>query len=107
MRLSLGQRQLVALARVLAQRPAIFMLDEATASIDPFTERHIQQAINAVLRGCTSILVAHRLSTVRAVDRILVLKDGAIIEQGSHDQLLAQGGHYASLYQTYFRHQIA
>lgn len=105
--LSLGQRQLVALARVLAQKPRIFILDEATASIDPFTERQIQDALRQILSGSTSILIAHRLSTVRAADRIIVLEKGRIIEEGGHDALMARGGHYASLYDTYFRHQSA
>lgn len=104
-RLSMGQRQLVALMRVLVQRPAIFILDEATASIDPFTERQIQQALNLILHKTTSILIAHRLFTVRAADRIIVLSKGSILEEGNHNQLLQQGGHYAGLYQTYFRHQ--
>ncbi len=104
-RLSMGQRQLVALMRVLVHRPAIFILDEATASIDPFTEMQIQQTTEMILRQSTSILIAHRLSTVRAVDRIIVLDHGRIIEEGSHAQLMTQGGHYASLYDTYFRHQ--
>jgi ABC-type multidrug transport system fused ATPase/permease subunit len=104
-RLSLGQRQLVALARVLLQDPAILLLDEATASIDPFTEAQVQEALAAVLRGRTSIVIAHRLSTVRAADRIIVLRSGKIIEAGDHEGLLAQGGHYAELYTTYFRHQ--
>jgi ATP-binding cassette subfamily B protein len=103
--LSMGQRQMVSLLRVLVQRPAIFILDEATASIDPFTEWQIQQALNMILANTTSILIAHRLSTVKAADRIIVLEDGAIIEEGDHDGLLAQGGHYAELYNTYFRHQ--
>lgn len=103
--LSMGQRQLVALLRVLMQKPAIFVLDEATASIDPFTEWQIQQALNMILAESTSILIAHRLSTVKAADRIIVLEKGKIIEEGSHNGLLVQGGHYATLYNTYFRHQ--
>ena len=104
-RLSMGQRQIVSLLRVLAQQPAIFVLDEATASIDPFTEWQIQQALGMILTGTTSILIAHRLSTVQAADRIIVLEEGRIIEEGNHLSLLDKGGHYASLYTTYFRHQ--
>lgn len=104
-RLSLGQRQLVALARVLLQDPAILLLDEATASIDPFTEAQIQNGLDLVMRGRTSIIIAHRLSTVKSADRIIVMRSGQIIEEGTHDTLLAQGGHYADLYTTYFHHQ--
>ena len=103
--LSMGQRQLVALMRVLVQRPAIFILDEATASIDPFTEAQIQDATELILKQSTSILIAHRLSTIRAVDRIIVLRNGKIIEEGNHTDLIKMDGHYAELYNTYFRHQ--
>jgi ATP-binding cassette subfamily B protein len=91
--------------RVLVQNPAIFILDEATASVDPFTEWQIQQALNLILKNSTSILIAHRLSTVKAADRIVVMRKGTIIEEGSHEGLLNQQGHYAELYNTYFRHQ--
>ncbi|GAP18272.1 ABC transporter ATP-binding protein [Levilinea saccharolytica] len=103
--LSMGQRQIVSLIRVLVQKPTIFILDEATASVDPFTEWQIQQALNLILSSTTSFLIAHRLSTVKSADRILVMRSGKIIETGSHQDLLAQGGHYAELYNTYFRHQ--
>jgi ABC-type multidrug transport system fused ATPase/permease subunit len=104
-RLSLGQRQLVALARVLLQDPSVFILDEATASVDPFTEAQIQAGLDTVMHDRTSIVIAHRLSTVRSADRIIVMRAGRIIEEGTHASLLAQGGHYAELYNTYFRHQ--
>ncbi|NJP06252.1 MAG: ABC transporter ATP-binding protein [Chloroflexaceae bacterium] len=103
--LSLGQRQLVALARVILQNPAIFLLDEATASIDPFTESQIQTSLDMIMQGRTSIIIAHRLSTVRSVDRIIVMRQGRIIEEGTHQELLSQKGHYAELFETYFRHQ--
>jgi len=89
----------------LVQKPSIFILDEATASIDPFTETQIQEALELILAQSTSFLIAHRLSTVRSADRIIVLQRGAIIEQGDHEALMEQGGHYAELYNTYFRHQ--
>jgi len=104
-RLSMGQRQLAALARVMLQDPAILILDEATASVDPFTEAHIQEGLDLVMRGRTSIVIAHRLSTVKNADRIIVMARGRIIEEGNHDALMASGGHYAELYDTYFRHQ--
>ncbi len=103
--LSMGQRQLVALARVLLQDPSIFILDEATASVDPLTETLIQEGLDEVMKRRTSIVIAHRLSTIRNADRIIVLREGEIIEEGDHNSLLAQGGHYAELYNTYFRHQ--
>src|SRR5438270_5847466 len=103
--LSLGQRQLVALARVLLQDPSIIILDEATASVDPLTEAQIQEGLDLVLQHRTAILIAHRLSTIRHADRIIVLDRGRIVEEGSHHSLMSQGGHYAQLYNTYFRHQ--
>ena len=86
-------------------RDRIFILDEATASIDPFTEAQIQEALELILAEATSIVIAHRLSTVQAADRILVLESGRIIEEGDHAALMRGGGHYAELYDTYFRHQ--
>lgn len=106
-RLSLGQRHQLPLARVVFHDPAIVLLDEATASIDPVTETQLQAGLDVVLRGRTSIVIAHRLSTVRAADRIIVLQAGRVIEAGTHGQLLAHGGHYAELYNAYFRHQAA
>jgi ATP-binding cassette subfamily B protein len=73
--------------------------------VDPFTEAQIQEALDMILANSTSILIAHRLSTIRGADRIIVLRQGMIIEEGSHEQLMESGGHYAELYNTYFRHQ--
>ncbi len=103
--LSLGQRQLVALARLLMQDPAVVILDEATASVDPLTEAQIQEALDVALADRTAIVIAHRLSTIQEADRIIVLDKGRIIEDGTHNGLLASGGHYSHLFNTYFRHQ--
>ncbi len=103
--LSMGQRQLIALARVLLQDPAILILDEATASVDPLAEAQIQESLELVLADRTSIIIAHRLSTIKHADRIIVLRQGEIIEEGNHGDLMRQQGHYAELYNTYFRHQ--
>jgi len=104
-RISYGQRQLIALARILLKNPRIFILDEATASVDPFTEARIQEGLVSVMEGRTAIVIAHRLSTVRNAHRIIVLDHGRIVEEGDHEELLGRGGEYASLYNTYFRHQ--
>jgi ABC-type multidrug transport system fused ATPase/permease subunit len=101
----MGQRQLVALARVVLQDPAILILDEATASVDPLTEALIQEGLAEVIKDRTAIVIAHRLSTIRSADRIVVLRKGEIIEEGTHNALMAAGGHYAELYNTYYRHQ--
>jgi ATP-binding cassette subfamily B protein len=103
--LSMGQRQLVALARVVLKDPAIFILDEATASVDPFTEMQIQEGLETIMRDRTAIVIAHRLSTVKHADRIIVIDHGRIVEEGTHDGLMARGGYYAELYNMYFRHQ--
>ncbi len=103
--LSMGQRQLVALARVLIQDPAIVVLDEATASVDPLTEAQIQEGLDVALADRTSIVIAHRLSTIEHADRIIVLRKGKIVEEGTHTSLLAAGGEYCGVYNAYFRHQ--
>ena len=103
--LSMGQRQLVVFARTLLENPSILILDEATASVDPFTETRIQDALEKTIQNRTSIIIAHRLWTVRHVNRIIVLDHGKIVEEGNHDELMARGGKYANLYNTYFRHQ--
>jgi len=103
--LSMGQRQLIVFARVLLQNPSILILDEATASVDPFTEVQIQEAMEKVMQGRSTIIIAHRLTTVRNVDRIIVLDHGKIVEEGNHESLIRRNGYYARLYNTYFRHQ--
>ncbi len=105
--LSQGQRQLLAFARVLAADPEILVLDEATASIDTETELLIQKAIRTLTEGRTSIIIAHRLQTIREADRILVLNDGRVAEIGSHDELLAAGGIYRKLYSLQFQDSVA
>ena len=103
--LSTGQRQLVSFARALLVDPRILILDEATSAVDAYTESVIQESLEELMKGRTSIIIAHRLSTVKNSDRIIVLDHGKIIEEGTHNDLLSQGGEYATLYNTYFKHQ--
>jgi ATP-binding cassette subfamily B multidrug efflux pump len=102
-RLSMGQRQLISFARALLADPRILILDEATSSVDTYTEQLIQQALVTLQQGRTTVVIAHRLSTVRAADRIIVLDHGSIVEQGSHHQLMASQGLYSRLYHQQFR----
>ena len=100
--LSQGQKQLLCITRVMLCLPPMLILDEATSSIDTRTEIRIQKAFLTMMKGRTSFIVAHHLSTIREADSILVMKDGKIIEQGNHDTLLAQNGFYATLYNSQF-----
>lgn len=100
--ISQGQRQLLCIARVMLRRPPILILDEATSSIDTRTEVLVQDAFEELMKGCTSFIVAHRLSTIKNADQILVMKAGNIIERGTHEELLAQGGFYKQLYESQF-----
>jgi len=100
--LSVGQRQLVCIARALLVDPRILIMDEATSSVDTVTEALIQQALVHLLRGRTALIIAHRLSTVRNADRIYVIDEGRIVDQGTHEVLLARGGLYRSLYEQQF-----
>ena len=101
-RLSTGEKQLISFARAIIANPRIFVLDEATSSVDTETEKIIQNAIQKVLKGRTSFIIAHRLSTIRSADRILVIKDGRIVEEGNHNKLIKQKGHYYRLYTNQF-----
>ena len=100
--LSQGQKQLLCIARVMLALPPMLILDEATSSIDTRTEIRIQKAFNTLMEGRTSFIVAHRLSTIRNADVILVMRDGNIVEQGDHESLLAKNGFYAELYRSQF-----
>ena len=102
---SQGQRQLLSIARVMLSQPSMLILDEATSSIDTRTELKIQQAFQTLMEGKTSFIVAHRLSTIQNADKILVLKDGQVIEQGTHEELIAQQGFYKHLYQSQFMNE--
>ena len=100
--ISQGQKQLLTIARAILADPKILILDEATSSVDTRTEVLIQKAMDNLMTGRTSFIIAHRLSTIRDADLILVMKDGDIVEQGNHNELLAKGGFYANLYNSQF-----
>jgi ATP-binding cassette, subfamily B, bacterial len=104
--LSVGQKQLISLARAVLARPELFIMDEATSSVDTLTEALIQRGMEALMKGRTSFVIAHRLSTIRRANRILVIENGQITEQGTHAELLRLGGHYYRLYTQQFRHEL-
>ncbi|MBR4180895.1 MAG: ATP-binding cassette domain-containing protein, partial [Candidatus Methanomethylophilaceae archaeon] len=102
--LSAGQRQQLTIARALVRDAPLLILDEATSSVDTRTEKHIQNAMDRLMKGRTSFVIAHRLSTIKDADLILVVKKGSVIESGTHQQLLAKGGFYKELYDSQFEH---
>jgi ATP-binding cassette subfamily B protein len=104
--LSVGQKQLISLARAVLAKPELFIMDEATSSVDTLTEALIQKGMEALMKGRTSFVIAHRLSTIRRANRILVIEDGRIAEQGTHAELLRMRGHYYRLYTQQFRHEL-
>jgi len=104
--LSVGQKQLISLARAVLARPELFIMDEATSSVDTLTEALIQKGMDALMKGRTSFVIAHRLSTIRRANRILVIENGKIAEGGTHAELLKLRGHYYRLYTQQFRHQL-
>jgi ATP-binding cassette, subfamily B, bacterial len=104
--LSVGQKQLISLARAVLAEPELFIMDEATSSVDTLTEALIQRGMEALMKGRTSFVIAHRLSTIRRADRILVIEDGRIAEHGTHAELLRMRGHYYRLYTQQFRHEL-
>ena len=104
---SAGQRQLISFSRIIAHDPKVVILDEATASIDTETEKLIQAGLERILKNRTSLVIAHRLSTIRNADRILVLNDGVLVEQGPHDQLMKKEGAYYNLYRLQYENKIS
>jgi ATP-binding cassette subfamily B protein len=107
LKLSGGERQRISIARVLLKDPALLIFDEATSALDSISEASIQRAIDPLIRTRTSILIAHRLSTILAADKILVVRDGRIVEQGTHTELLENGSIYSELYRTQYGKKLA
>ena len=105
--LSVGQKQLISIARAVLAKPELFIMDEATSSVDTLTESLIQKGMDKLMLGRTTFIIAHRLSTIRRADRILVIEDGKIAEMGTHSELLRQGGKYYRLYTQQFRSELA
>ncbi|CAM4324847.1 ATP-binding cassette domain-containing protein [Paenibacillus alkaliterrae] len=106
-KLSGGQKQRLSIARAILKNPRIIILDEATASLDTESEQHIQDALAQLLRGRTCLVIAHRLSTIQQADRVYVLENGCIVENGRHDELLRKQGRYSQLYELQFPHTDA
>ena len=104
--ISIGQRQLISFARTLLMNPQLLILDEATSSIDPYTELVLQNALKKLFEGRMAIIIAHRLSTIRLADEILVLDQGKIVERGSHSELMKKGGLYSSFYRMQFKEEV-
>ncbi|MBP0986379.1 MAG: ATP-binding cassette domain-containing protein, partial [Oscillospiraceae bacterium] len=106
LKLSGGEKQRLSIARVILKDPKILILDEATSSLDSISENSIQNALDVLMKGRTSIVIAHRLSTILQADRILVISDGKIVEEGGHEELIEKNGVYRQLYETQFRKVI-
>jgi ATP-binding cassette subfamily B protein len=104
--LSVGQKQLISLARAVLAKPELFIMDEATSSVDTLTEALIQRGMEHLMKGRTSFIIAHRLSTIKRANRIIVIENGSITEMGTHAELLRARGHYYRLYTQQFRHQL-
>ena len=104
--LSAGERQLVALARTFVARPRVLVLDEATSNLDLRSERKVEAALDKILEGRTAIIVAHRLTTAMRADRVIVIDNGSVVEQGTHEELVRRGGRYAEMYEIWAEHAV-